>query len=494
MKRTIKEEYEVYVKINKIQNNGCFCTFLGLYDGYGFMPQYLMEDHYKYDFCDLNKGDTITACIHEIKSDGSIILSEEFEEWRKEVYARINKIQDDGCFCTLFEHCDGYGFMPLHLMPDHYNNGTCDLNKGDSLIAYIHEIKSDGFIILSDESAFKQKLANEKSTPIEQLSISELRLGIVIGTQYGWNSEKKYIVVLCSDGTLRFIDIQTKSVNSYMEGINANDIVLVEATKTDEVEFVIPLSNFHYYESDYGIYNEIIYNKTNCKIPNTYIEENDFFIFNKGSVFGEPIEGYCRYRKTIYILHNLNYTETNLIRDFFRQNNLKKPKEIIEDIENYLTEENITKKIESFTITNKQFFSHRPGKDDYYYIDKVSKKFEDEYINSLFPNIDETIYEDHGFCSAESMKIDFEERPYKAEECELINEAKKKYNKEEHRVYLFNKYFSESLYIYTTWKENLMMFVNEIEKILLNDVEGFEFGKEYNKLLRNYYKKVNPKG
>ena len=39
-----------------------------------------------------------------------------------------------------------------------------------------------------------------------------------------------------------------------------------------------------------------------------------------------------------------------------------------------------------------------------------------------------------------------------------------------------------------------MMFVNEIKKILLNDVEGFEFGKEYNILLRNYYKKVNQKG
>lgn len=422
MKEEIKEEYEVSVKINKIQNNGCFCTFLGLKEGYGFMPQYLMSDH--------------------------------------------------------------------------YNNGVCDLDKGDTINAYIHEIKADGFIILSDEFIFKQKLAKEKTIPIEQLNISELGLGIVLGgTRLLWSFSSKYMVVLCADSTLRFIDTQKKSVNTFLEKIQTNDIVLVDITKTDEVEFVIPLSELHYYESDAGQYNELISEKTNCEISNIYINENDFFIFNKESVYGDSIEGYCRYRKTIYILHNLNDTETNLIRDFFNQNSLKEPKEIIEDIEAYLTDENITKIIESFTITNEEYLINRPGNDDYYYIDKVSKEFEDEYINSLFPNIKDNIHRDRGFCTAASMRIDFEKRPYKDEELDLINEAKKKYNKEEHRVYLLKQYFSEFMnkqkIIYAQREKYHSMFVGKIIKMLLNDVEGFEFGKEYNILLRNYYKKVN---
>ena len=177
---------------------------------------------------------------------------------------------------------------------------------------------------------------------------------------------------------------------------------------------------------------------------------------------------------------------------------MKTPKEIIEDIESYLTDENITKIIESFTILNEEIFHNRPGKDDYYFVVKVSQKFDDDYLNSLFPSINETIYEDHGFCTAESMSIDFEERPYKDEELKYISEAKKEYNKNSHRVYLLNKHFSDMKnkidYFYNKKNNNQMMFVNEIKKILLNDVEGFEFGKEYNILLRNYYKKVNHKG
>ena len=214
-----------------------------------------------------------------------------------EVYVKINKIQDNGCFCTFLGRYEGYGFMPKQLMTDHYNNGVCDLDKGDTITAYIHEIKADGFIILSDESVFKQKLANEKAIPIEQLSISELGLGIIIGTQtYGLFSEKKFIVILCMDGSFRFVDSQKNIVNPYLEKIRTNDIVLIDTTQTDEVEFVIPLSVLHYYESGEGPYNEIISKKTNCKIPNRVIKEKDFFVFNKKSAYENPIEGYCRYR------------------------------------------------------------------------------------------------------------------------------------------------------------------------------------------------------
>lgn len=409
------------------------------------------------------------------------------EEYK--VLARINKIQNNGCFCDFlpFASYEGYyGFMPQSLMFDHYDNGVCDLKKFDTITAYVHEVKSDGLVILSDEFVFKQKLASEKSMPIEKLEISKLGLGIVIGLQE-IDYSKKYIVVGCTDGTVRFIDPYKESVNPYLKGIKTNDIVLVDIAQTDEVEFVISLSDLHYYESDDCQYNEIIYQKTNCRIPNKYIEDNDFFIFFKKGYL--QVSGYCRYRKKIYILDDLNHTECELIIEFFQKGGLQEPKEIIEDIESYLNDENIIQIIESFTIINEATFIHRPGKDDYYYVHKISKKFKDEYINSLFPTIKEEIYSDRGFCSAESMSIDFEKRPYKDEELESIKEAKNKYNKEEHRVYLLNKKFSElKANLEYTYKRNHKIFVNEVKNMLLDYGDGFKFGKEYNILLRNYQK------
>ncbi|MBR6252217.1 MAG: hypothetical protein IKR17_13660 [Bacteroidales bacterium] len=112
---------------------------------------------------------------------------------------------------------------------------------------------------------------------------------------------------------------------------------------------------------------------------------------------------------------------------------------IIQEVDNYISTLNVDELLESFTISNEEFFNHRAGKDDRYFVFKRSKEFEDKYINSLFPKINETIYEDRGYCTAESMRIDIEKRPYTKEEAELIDKAKEKYNKDEHRASLLNE-------------------------------------------------------
>lgn len=75
---------------------------------------------------------------------------------RDKVWARINKIQDNGCFCTLSS--SQFGFMPNYLMPSFFDeNGNFTKSVGDKVLVVINKINEKGFITLSDEVSFEKE-------------------------------------------------------------------------------------------------------------------------------------------------------------------------------------------------------------------------------------------------------------------------------------------------------------------------------------------------
>jgi len=71
----------------------------------------------------------------------------------EKVQARINKIQDNGCYCSLY-HSLQYGFMPNNMMPSFFDDkGNFTKSVGDIVMVVIIKI-NDRCIILSDIKAF----------------------------------------------------------------------------------------------------------------------------------------------------------------------------------------------------------------------------------------------------------------------------------------------------------------------------------------------------
>lgn len=77
------------------------------------------------------------------------------------VRVRINKIQENGCYCSLGQ---GYlGFMPNVLMPSFIDEkGHCTNAVNEIVDVVIYDIKNNGFILLSDEIKFMEKNRDNK--------------------------------------------------------------------------------------------------------------------------------------------------------------------------------------------------------------------------------------------------------------------------------------------------------------------------------------------
>lgn len=69
------------------------------------------------------------------------------------VRVRINKIQENGCYCSLGQ---GYfGFIPNVLMPSFIDEKWHCTNAVNEIVdVVIYDIKNNGFILLSDEIKF----------------------------------------------------------------------------------------------------------------------------------------------------------------------------------------------------------------------------------------------------------------------------------------------------------------------------------------------------
>ena len=76
----------------------------------------------------------------------------------EKVNVRINKIQDNGCYCSFLPLWQNqYGFMPKHLMPSYLDNqGDFTISKGDNITVVINNITDRG-IILSDIQTYDKE-------------------------------------------------------------------------------------------------------------------------------------------------------------------------------------------------------------------------------------------------------------------------------------------------------------------------------------------------
>ena len=184
-----------------------------------------------------------------------------------------------------------------------------------------------------------------------------------------------------------------------------------------------------------------------------------------------------------------------MIRFHFVKNETKTPQNIIEETNNYLESLDINELLESFTISIHNTYISRPGKEDSCYVNKRSKVFDDGYINSLFPSINEDLYSERGFCSAYSMGWHGEKRPYKEDELRFIEKAKSNYNKECHRTYLLNERFDSLLRDQRSLHEKTIELrlscIKEIINLLRNDKVYIDYATDLNRILRLYYRKAH---
>lgn len=302
------------------------------------------------------------------------------------------------------------------------------------------------------------------------MEIKKLEIGLII-------SESRPMIILGLDGNIHI------DYNCLCKGLKDNDVVLFEdSSSNNTLQYVISIKEFHYYSiydtnlSRWEMENnndKDIYNNTNhvC-VPIKLINENDKFIFDHGDGFLSVL--YCKTKHNVYA--NWIYNGMTIIRHCLNndKDGCKSIIEEINEIEESINHFNKNQTLEKFRIMNKETFLSRPGKDDYYFVDKVSTQFEDKYIDSLFPTINECIYKDYGYCEAHTMAIELDDSEYDEEVKQLVEEAKQKYDKDKHRLYLL----CEKLSNYMVKKEKnynenfdvQAVFFNLMKKVIRNKV------------------------
>lgn len=315
------------------------------------------------------------------------------------------------------------------------------------------------------------------------MEYKNLRVGIVL-------KESNVRIILCIDGTFRF------DKHELCKSFKKDDIVLFEDSITDDILFAIGLEAFYFYEDrtyhaeDY--YDYLIRKEKGICVPKEYEMVKDRFIVDRGS--GYQFVVYCKMNDVLYVDWRYTNAEKELIRSFFDSSKKKMPKDIITETENYLSSLNVDEILNSFTIRNEIIYISRPGKEDSLYVHKRSKKFDDGYVNSLFPLIDEEIYAERDYYLS-PLAHDTDSRIYMDEANEFINEAKRKYNKNDHRSYLLNERFTNLI---TDYKrefnktiERRLSFLSNIDQLLQNDMISEDYARELNTKLRDYYRKAN---
>lgn len=260
------------------------------------------------------------------------------------------------------------------------------------------------------------------------MKVQPLSFGVVLGRE-------DFKVILHDSGYFQLME------HAIFPKVKPDDYVFFVPKKNDKSDFVVLLNEFDYFENircnERDDYDYALYNDWGLCIPKEILVKSKRFIVNNG--FGYQYV-YYQNKETTYAGGFFPDQEGKIINAFFKNKlYLKDTFDINQKlcaIDQYLNELDIDGIIDSFTIENEETFICRPGKDDYYYVDKVYKEIDEPFINRLFPHHSEKIYKDSGFCEAHSMSINPPKRPYIEEENELKRSAKEKYNKDEHRRFL----------------------------------------------------------
>lgn len=124
------------------------------------------------------------------------------------VSVRINKIQENGCYCSFHPlRLNKFGFMPQKLMPSFYDEkGNIIRSKGDDVVAVINHISDNGFITLSDVVYYKNQqeiLRKKKEQSIQKQYVEDF----VSEFEYGTIFEVEVFQVQSSKVIIKIGDI-----------------------------------------------------------------------------------------------------------------------------------------------------------------------------------------------------------------------------------------------------------------------------------------------
>lgn len=313
-------------------------------------------------------------------------------------------------------------------------------------------------------------------------NVKDLRIAIII------SDETSPIIAMCLDSTLRFIR------KDILRDCKIGNIIFFEDSSDDFVKFAIKISEFEYFTNvrcfNRDDYDEYLYKiKNGLCVPKQILAKHNVFIVNNGG--GRQLIVYCQTNNMTYADWRYTDRERNLIELYFESANTFDIDANLNQIDTYLNSTNFIAVIESLEIFNDEVYISRPGKDDYYYIEKKRTSFKDLYIDSLFPTVAEEIYKDHGWCSYSDLRVDFVRRDYLEEESIAIENAKLAYNKDQHRRYLLHKLFKE----FEDKQQRLLKKREQLLKDLLQEYftllqtqrVNIPFAKQLNNLLRSFY-------
>jgi len=180
-------------------------------------------------------------------------------------------------------------------------------------------------------------------------------------------------------------------------------------------------------------------------------QNKDFLIARVEESLSKSIHWYmlskCGYRMYIRTLYD---SERALMDYYICKKNFVTSKDFIyvyDALHDYVENFSIEKVIDSVKVENIEIFRSRPGKDDYYYIDKIVYNGcdDDSYIDSIVPNSRKEIYRSSGFTDCYNLAI--EAKKYlnigigriEKEENEVKKKLKQTYNKKGHFVFLLYK-------------------------------------------------------
>lgn len=103
------------------------------------------------------------------------------------IQARINKINDNGCYCSFVGQGQLWGFMPNYLMSSFFDgNGDFTKGVGDIVDVIIWKFSERGFL-LSDALAFakeQKRLQKRMEKEYEQTLIDDFASKFEIGTVF----------------------------------------------------------------------------------------------------------------------------------------------------------------------------------------------------------------------------------------------------------------------------------------------------------------------
>lgn len=221
------------------------------------------------------------------------------------VETRINKIQENGCFCSFLPLSKNqFGFMPNYLMPSCFDeNGNITVKVGDTIIAVINKITDKG-IILSDLQAFDK----QRQQVLAQNFASYYELGTIFEAEVSKVESSRIIINLGNiKGIVKKKDTNWNEINRledlFFEGetINAvfinykNDQLLFSTKHLKEKPYEDSLYNLsldellkfagHNSNEFIGQVKKYYYG---IFIENLYSNDNK----NKGKLLIDPIYGY----------------------------------------------------------------------------------------------------------------------------------------------------------------------------------------------------------